>query len=207
VARFLFPLLLVAAGALVVALIRDRRQREQRRLSSLRGSFLHGSPLGGFSPALGLVDLAAPGDAFRLRLPSTWSGGFESSVAASFDCGSGRRLRLDLLTVEPAPASRQTLQDSMAALRPEAERSLESLPNGNLLLKYLEAGGPSADQVVFYWQLARLLPSQPALMAVCAFSVPAEQAGEVFVQADLALLDREIRAASLGTDRRPSPSA
>lgn len=206
-ARFLFPLLLMVAGALVVALIRDRRQRQQRRLSSLRGSFLHGSPLAGSSPARGLLELTAPGDALRLRLPSAWSGGFEGSASASFDCGSGRRLHLDLVTVDPAQASRETLRDSLAALKPEGERSLESLPSGNLLLKYLEARGQNPDQIVFYWRLARLLPSQRALTAVCAFSVPAEQAGEVFVQTDLALLDREIRAASLGTDGRPSASA
>lgn len=198
-ARFLFPLLLVVAGALVVALFRDRREREQQRLSGLRGSFLHGSPLGGYAPARGLSELAAPGDLLRFRLPAAWSGGFEGSVTASFDCGSGRRLRLELLTLEQPQASRQTLADSLGAMRPEPERSLETLPDGKLLLKYLEARGQAPNQqIVFTWHLACLLPSQQAGMAVFAFSVPAEQAGEVFVQADLALLDREIRAAAFG---------
>lgn len=198
--RFLFPLLLAVAGALVLALFRDRREREQRRLASLRGSFLHGSPLGGFSPPRGLAELVAPGDVLHFRLPFAWSGGFEDPATASFDCGSGRRLRLDLLTLEAPQASRQTLLDSLGALKPEPERSLESLPNDSLLLKYLETRGQAPHQrIVFCWHLARLLPSRQAQMAVFAFAVPAGQAGEVFVQADLALLDREVRAARLGS--------
>ena len=187
------------AGALVLALYRDRREREERRASALRGSFLHGSPLGGYAPARGLSELQAPGDLLRFRLPSGWSGGFEDPATASFDCGSGRRLRLDLLALEQPQASRQTLLDSLGAMKPEPERSLETLPNDSLLLKYLETRGQRPDQqIVFCWQLAGLLSSPQARMAVFAFSVPAEQAGEVFVQADLALLDREIRAAAFG---------
>lgn len=191
------PLLLVLAGALVVALYRDRREREERRLSALRGSFLHGSPLGGYAPTRGLSELQAPDGLFRFRLPAVWSGGFEGSVRASFDCGSGRRLRLELLTLEQPQASQQTLEDSLGAMRPEPERSLETLPNGKLLLKYLETRGQRpSQQIVFCWQLAGLLSTPQPRIAAFAFSVPAEQAGEVYVQADLALLDREIRAAT-----------
>ncbi len=192
--RFLAPLLLVLGGALVYALYRDRRDREQKRLSELRGGFLHGAPLGGFAPSGGLVELLAPHDLLRLRLPAGWTGGFEDSTAARFDCGSGRHLRLDLLTLEPA-GGRARLE-ALAASRPEPERSLETLPGGSQLLKYLETRGESSSrQVVFCWQLARWLQSGQARVATFAFSVPAEQAGEVYVRADLALLDREIRAA------------
>ena len=196
--RFLVPLLMVVAGALVVALYRDRREREGRRLSELRGCFLHGAPLAGFAPIGSRVEVADPGLLVRIRLPAGWSGGFEDSKGASFDCGSGRRLRVELLTLEPPGAGGKGLLESLAAARPEAERSLETLPGGLQLLKYLESrGGGSDQQVVFCWQLARLLSSGQARVASFAFSVPGEQAGEVYVRADLALLDREIREAAI----------
>ena len=64
--RLLLPLLLLVAGALVVALVRDRRK------------------------------IQAPGGRLRLRLPAAWAGGFDEPTTASFDCGSGRRLRVEL---------------------------------------------------------------------------------------------------------------
>ena len=97
--RLLLPLLLVVAGALVVALVRDRRAREVLWLSRLRGSFLHGAPLGGVASIASLNEIQAPGGRLRLRLPAAWTGGFDEPTKASFDCGSGRRLRVDLLTV------------------------------------------------------------------------------------------------------------
>jgi hypothetical protein len=197
--RLLLPLLLVVAGALVVALVRDRRGREVLWLSGLRGSFLHGVPLGGFASTGSLTELQAPGGRLRLRLPAAWTGGFDEPTTASFDCGSGRRLRVDLLTVERLGAAGQALIESLAATRPEPERSLETLAGGHLLLKYLEARGQKPNQqVVFCWQLVRSLSSELARVAVFSFIVPREQAGEVFVRADLSLLDREVRNATIG---------
>ena len=197
--RLLLPLLLVVAGALVVALVRDRRAREVLWLSGLRGSFLHGAPLGGVASIASLTELQAPGGWLRLRLPAAWTGGFDEPTMASFDCGSGRRLRVDLLTVERRGAAGQALIESLAATRPEPERSLETLAGGHLLLKYLEARGQKPNpQVVFCWQLVRSLSSELARVAVFSFIVPREQAGEVFVRADLSLLDREVRNATIG---------
>jgi len=196
--RLLLPLLLLVAGALVVALVRDRREREARLLSELRGSFLHGAPLGGFASTGGLTEIQAPGGRLRFRLPAAWIGGFHEPTTASFDCGSGRRLRVDLLTVERRGAGGQALLESLAATRPEPERSLETLERGHLLLKYLEARGQNpSPQVVFCWQLARSLSSEQARVATFSFIVPGEQAGEVFVRADLGLLDREVRNATI----------
>ena len=195
--RLLLPLLLVVAGALVVALVRDRRERERLWLSELRGSFLHGAPPGVFGSTGGLIEHGAPDGRLRLRLPAAWTGGFHEPTTASFDCGSGRRLRVDLRTVEGSGAGGQALLESLAATRPEPERSLETLTGGHLLLKYLEARNPNT-QVTFCWRLARSLSSEQARVAVLSFTVPREQAGEVFVRADLALLDREVRKATLG---------
>ncbi len=195
-ARLLVPLLALVAGLLIVALLRDRKARHQQRLAGLRGTFLHGAPLGGFSPARGVTEVGGPDGALSFRMPSTWSGGFLDPATASFDCGSGRRLRLDLMTLERPLEGAQTLLESLGGLRPEPERSLEALSNGNVLLKCLDIRGRGpTEEIVYCWHLARLLPSRQAHMAVFALSVPAEQAGEVFVQADLALLDREIHAA------------
>ena len=199
--RLLLPLLLLVAGALVVALVRDRRAREVLWLSGLRGSFLHGALLGGVASIGSLTELQAPGGRLRLRLrlPAAWTGGFDEPTTASFDCGSGRRLRVDLLTVERRGATGQALIESLSATRPEPERSLETLAGGHLLLKYLEARGQKPNpQVVFCWQLVRSLSSELARVAVFSFIVPREQAGEVFVRADLSLLDREVRNATIG---------
>ena len=70
---------------------------------------------------------------------------------------------------------------------------------GHLLLKYLKARGQNPNlQVVFCWQLARPLSSEQARVATFSLIVPREQAGEVFVRADLGLLDREVRCARIG---------
>jgi hypothetical protein len=197
--RLLLPLLLVLAGALVVALVRDRRERERRWLSELRGSFLHGAPLGGFASTGGLIELQAPGGRLRLRLPAAWTGGFDEPTTASFDCGSGRRLRVDLLTVAGRGPGGQALLESLAAIRPEPERSLETLASGHLLLKYLEARGRNPNpQVAFCWHIARSRSPEQSRVAVFSFTVPREQAHEIFVRADLALLDREVRNATIG---------
>jgi len=197
--RLLLPLLLVVAGALVFALVRDRRGREVLWLSELRGSFLHGVPLGGFASTGGLIELQAPGGRLRFRLPAAWTGGFDEPTTASFDCGSGRRLRIDLLTVERRGAAGQTPLESLAATRPEPERSLETLAGGHLLLKYLETRGQKPNlQVVFCWHIARSLSPEQSRVAVFSFTVPREQAHEIFVRADLALLDREVRNATIG---------
>jgi hypothetical protein len=194
--RLLFPLLLLVAGALVVALVRDRRERDVLLLAELRDSFLHGAPLGGFASTGGLTELQAPGGLLRFRLPAAWTGGFHEPKTASFDCGSGRRLHVDLRTVERRGG--QALLESLAATRPEPERSLETLARGHLLLKYLEARGQNPNpRVAFCWQLARPLSSEQARVAILSFVVPREQAGEVFVRADLGLLDREVRNATL----------
>ena len=197
--RFVFILLLVAAAALVVALYFDRRGRQDEGLLRLRAAFLHGSPLGGFARQTGLQDVAC--GPLRMRLPQSFLPEPQSDGSLLYRDGSTRvnTLRLEVLALQcTAPASAESLEQELARRKPEKERSLERLGD-RVLLRFLERQREGAQDLIAYcWQLGLPLPPEQARLALLTFKVPAARAGDVVVGADLALLEREIRAATLG---------
>jgi hypothetical protein len=196
-ARFVLVLLLVIAGALVIALVFDHRRRRDDRLSRLRWTFLHGTPLAGHARAVTLSELEHPGG-MRFRAPASWIIETADGARLSGAPGAGRLVRVELVRLEgQSPAAAPSVVAALQSLDVEGERSVETLANGNALMKTVEsATGDKALSAVYAWRLGHPLAQGGMQIAVFRLRVPVETAGEVIVQSDLAILDREIRAAT-----------
>jgi hypothetical protein len=123
-------------------------------------------------------------------------------VAAS---DRGRRVEVDVVPLDGVASGSVT--EALERLPARGERSLEALPNGNVLMKSVEAvRGPGGALAAYTWRLGRATARGGLQMAEFRLCLPVETAAEVIAQADLATLDREVREAAFadGTD---APSA
>jgi hypothetical protein len=193
-ARFVLLVLLVIAGALVVALFLDHRGRRDARFDRLRQAFLHGVPLQGSAHPASLAAVAHP-EGLRFRTPGSWA----IALRPGGDTGpppDGRRC-VEVEVVRLQGTATGSLADALKAIPTEGERSVEALANGHVLMKSLEsghgAGGPLAS---YTWRLGRPVPGGGLQLAVFRLSLPVETAAEVIAQADLATLEREVREAT-----------
>ena len=193
----LLVLLLVVAAALVVALLRDHRRRRDERIDHLRWTFLHGQPLAGHARAAALTEFVHP-SGMRFRAPASWSMRMGDTAVAP--AGASRVVEVEIVRLD-APAGIAAGGDAVAAalraLKVEGERSVEALPSGNVLMKAVEsAGDGKAAVAVYVWRLGHACAGGGIDLAVFRVRVGVEAAAEVIVQSDLAVLDREIRAAT-----------
>jgi hypothetical protein len=193
-ARFVLLLLLVVAGALVMALLSDHRGRRDARFDRLRQAFLHGQPLGGTARPVAVVEVVHPGGV-RLRAPASWAIDLverERPVAKAPAAG-GRRVRVEVVRLEQCAAG--SVVDALAALEPE--RSVELLANGHAFVKSVVPvradGGWAAS---YAWRLARSEPGGGLRIAVFRLQLPVDSASDVIAQSDLATLEREVREAT-----------
>ena len=201
-ARLIFILLLLVGGTLIMALLADRRGKQDARAARLRSSFLHGTPLGGYTQPLEMRE-ASVGGLFRFRVPKRWREGVDPAGGSTFETGGPASpvLRIRVLALErtdrpgaPAPA----LADVLRGLRPGAESTVEELPGGRVLLKCLEVPADrKGEQVVYEWHLGA--PASPPGLCIAQFSLvlPVAAAAELIVQSDVSLLERELREATL----------
>jgi hypothetical protein len=196
-ARLVLVLLLVIAGALVIALVFDHRRRRDDRLSRLRWTFLHGTPLAGHARADTLSEVAHPGG-MRFRAPASWRIETAEGTRLGGAPGDGRLVRVELTRLEgQGPAGTPSVVAALQSLDAVGERSIETLANGNALMKTVEsARGDKALSAVYAWRLGHPLRQGGMQIAVFRLRVPVETAGDVIVQSDLAILDREIRSAT-----------
>jgi hypothetical protein len=196
-ARFVLLILLVIAGALVIALFFDRRSRRDERIDRLRWTFLHGTPLAGYARAAALSELSHPGG-MRFRAPASWTiemaEGTRSSPSAP---GAGRLVGVELVRLEgQGHGGKETAVAALKSLDVEGERAVEALANGNALMKTVESVREGKSLLAVYaWRLGHPLPQGGMQIAVFRIRVPVETAADVIVQSDLAILDREVRAA------------
>ena len=198
-ARLVLVLLLVIAGALVIALFFDHRRRRDDRIDRLRWTFLHGTPLAGHTQAAALSEFVHPGG-MRLRVPASWTiataeGGHASPSGAP---GAGRLVAVEVVHLQGQEASgTPSVVAALKGLDVEGERSVETLANGNVLMKTLESSREGkALLAVYAWRLGHPLPGGGLRIAGFRVRVPVEAAADVIVQSDLAILDREIRGAA-----------
>jgi hypothetical protein len=195
VARLAFLLLLVAAGALLVALLFDHRGRRDVRFDRLRQAFLHGMPLQGGRPgSVSLPEVAHP-DGLRFRAPASWTIDMLQVDRVRPDVpAEGRRVQVEVLQLEGAGP----VADVLKGIPIDGERSVEVLPNGHVLMKSLEAvRGPGVPVASYTWRLARAAPRGGLQLGVFRLRLPLEAAAEVIGQVDLGTLEREIREAVL----------
>lgn len=194
-ARFVLLLLLTLAGALVIALVFDRKSRRDARFDRLRWAFLHGTPLAGYSRAASLVEFVHPGG-LRFRAPASWTIEMvdgERTISAGAGDG-GRRVRLEVLQLE-GPASGSAVE-ALKNMKAEGERSVEVLPSGHVLMKSVDAVRETRGIFASYtWRLGRAESGRRLELAVFHLRVSVEAAAEVIAQSDLAILDRAVRDA------------
>jgi hypothetical protein len=192
--RLILVLALVGiAGALVRALLLDHRGRRDERMDTLRWTFLHGRPLGGHAPGVALTEFVHPGG-LRFRVPASWT--VQADGAALRPTGAGRVVELETRP-GAVPGAVDGVAGALRGLRVEGERATETLASGDVIMKAVESSRDGkAVLAVYTWWLGHARPGGAVDMAVFRVRVPVERAPEVIVQSDLAVLDRELRAAS-----------
>jgi hypothetical protein len=133
----------------------------------------------------------------RFRAPASWT--IDTDPARRGEAATtARRVVVEVLQLEsPAAAGPQAVVAALQGLPAQGERSVEVLPNGHVLMKTVEAVGDRQGLRASYtWHLARAVPGRRLQVAVFRLQLPVAAAGEVFAQADLATLDREVRDAT-----------
>jgi hypothetical protein len=191
-ARLVLLLLLVIAGALVVALVKDRRSRREAAIDGLRWAFVHGTPRSSSRPAT-LTDVVHPGGV-RFRAPASWEVAMVPGAREVPDAPpgtSGRRVLVEVKRLGPAASAVAALE----GLAVEGERSVEALPNGNALMKTLEVVRGERAIACYAWRLALISPDGGVRLAVFRIPLTLEAADDVIAQSDLATMDREVREA------------
>jgi hypothetical protein len=197
-ARFLFILLLVLAGAVATALVFDHRSKRTARVTRLRSAFLHGTPLGGFATSTEMRDVQV--GELRFRVPRRWRDGPSGGEQAVFQVGGpgSPTLLVRLWCLDGAGAAdAAALQAVLRGLRPGRESAVQELAGGAVLLKCLEPTREAgADGVAYEWHLGRAALPNRVQVAQFTLVVTLPAADELTVQSDVSLLEREVRAAS-----------
>jgi hypothetical protein len=205
-ARFVLVLLLVAAGALVIALFFDLRGRRDARFDRLRQSFLHGLPLQGYSRPASLVEIVHP-KGVTFRAPGAWTVDMrEGPPAPAAVPDGGRCVEIEVLHLEGHPSG--SLTDALKSLPAEGGQAVEELPNGHVLMKTVEpTRGPQGLLATYTWRLGHATPGHGFQLAVFRLRLPVETAAEVIAQVDLATLEREVREATFSESTGVPPGA
>jgi hypothetical protein len=194
--RILIVLLALAATWWVV--LHVGRQRSRDTVARARADFL-GAPEPEPLEASGLNPIEYRGGLVRLRIPETWTEEYGADGGAAFSDPASRQrvLRLHTITAEkPGRAGRDDLAFLLGSLRPPGECVLTSLPDGQLLLKHVDAGREAgADVILYTWQLARSVSADKARIAVFTLAVAAEDASSALTSDDRRRVERIVRAA------------
>lgn len=198
-----FVLLLAAMAATWWFFARQRRERSRDTVARARADFL-AAPEPEPLDARGMKPIAYRGGLVRLHVPEAWREEYGSEGGATFSdpASSDRALRLQTITAEKrGGAGPEELAFLLGSLRPAGECALTSLPDGQLLLKYVDAGREAgADVVLYTWQLARSVSGGRARIAVFTLAVAAQQAFTALTNDDRRRVERIVRAARIAED-------
>jgi hypothetical protein len=137
------------------------------------------------------------GGLVTFRIPSHWREEYEPDGGGTFyneDPDSGT-LRLNVLTAKaPMPITTQSAPDILAGLV-HTSAAAEPLANNCALVRYEqrteEQGHPL---IITFWSVAQPLPPSHARIATFSYTMRAHQRNDPQFQAELEMLDREIRA-------------
>jgi hypothetical protein len=193
-------ILLLAMAATWWFFARRRREASRDAVARARADFLAAAepePLDG----RGMKEIVYRGGLVRLRVPETWSEQYEPEGGATFQDPASRERALHLRTItaeRPGRAGRDELAFLLGSLRPAGECALSSLPDGQLLLKHVDAGREAGvDMVLYTWQLARSVSADRARIAVFTLAVPAADASSALTNDDRRRVERIVRAARI----------
>jgi hypothetical protein len=194
--RLVLILAVIGAAGTYLILFLDRRRRE--RVAQLRSAFLVSRPEPREqAPALKEVQLR--NGTLRFRVPQSWAEEYPDPDSAAFRAqGGGRVLRVATATIPCPPGG---LGDALRA-RAEEPTALETLASGDLLLKSLTVDRGNEGEVVRYrWIVGRPIPDARARIATFTLVVPLSSAGDVFTRDEVALVERQVRAAEISYPR------
>ncbi len=172
------------------------RERTRDSVARARADFL-GAPEPEPLDARGLKEIEYRGGLVRFRIPETWTEEYGAEGGAAFSDPASRQrvLRLHTITAEkPGRAGREELAFLLGSLRPPGECVLATLPDGQLLLKHVDAG---AGGLLYTWQLARSVSPDKARIAVFTLAVAAEDALSAITRDDRRRVERIVRAARI----------
>ncbi|HET9317667.1 MAG TPA: hypothetical protein VFQ51_18890 [Vicinamibacteria bacterium] len=197
-----FVILLAAMAATWWFFARQRRERSRDAVARARADFL-AAPEPEPLDTRGMKEIVYRGGLVWLLLPEAWreEHGPEGGATFSDPASSDRALRLNTITAEKRGAGPEELAFLLGSLRPAGECTLTSLPDGQLLLKHVDAGREAgADVVLYTWQLARSVSGGRARIAVFTLAVAAEQASSALTNDDRRRVERIVRAARIAED-------
>ena len=139
------------------------------------------------------------GGIVTFRIPANWCDEYEPQGGGTFydDTPDSGTLRLNVITAKaPMPITSESAPDILAGLV-RASGDPESLANNCALIRYEqrteEQGHPL---LVTFWSVAQPLPPNHARVATFSYTTRAHQRNDLSFQAELEMLDREIRAAT-----------
>jgi hypothetical protein len=148
-------------------------------------------------------DVAWGDGALAFRVPAHWREAEESDGTRTFYDASAEtgvlRVKLFTFTSEQTVGPREARRQ-LAAIDPVPGQRLEELPTGATLRTHreeAEAGGERA--VMHLWLLARADPPHRLRLAVFSLSVPETRALDLESRRVVRAIDREVRAARIGT--------
>jgi hypothetical protein len=196
-------LLALVAGVLGYLAVRWRREKREDALARARAAFLvrtaaPASP-GREAPALDEVTLA--GGRLLIRVPRAWGRQMrEGQTAFEARASSGRRLRVDVETKPgDGPVTAEEIARTLRESAPGREGAIEVLDGDRVLLKHVQRDdGPDGPHLLYRWELRSPASGAGTVVASIALRVPGE-ATDAITEDDLRLLEREVRAAHLGT--------
>jgi hypothetical protein len=139
------------------------------------------------------------GGVVTFRVPSNWREEYEPDGGGTFyeDNPDSGTLRLNVITAKaPMPITLESAPDILAGLVATSERS-ETLANNCAVVRYEQRAEEQGHPLLItYWSVAQPLPPNHARVATFSYTLRAHQRKDSQVQAELDMLDREIRAAT-----------
>jgi len=139
------------------------------------------------------------GGVVRFRVPAGWTEESDESGGTYYaDQPDSGTLRLNVLTFQgpalPPPP------DLLRALK-DKPNPAELLPSGVAFVSYSEDLEEETERLfVQHWELAQAVAPRHLRLVVFSYTLPKGRAEEPAVREELALLDREIRAAVLSSE-------
>jgi hypothetical protein len=152
----------------------------------------------------GMKAIRYRGGLVNFRIPAHWTEEYQEEGGGTFydpDNDDGT-LRLNVLTL--ASKSPVTTRSAWTLLEPRREQHqgvLADLGDGNALLRYTETVEEDGDDLVIHsWQIANVVPPKHLRVAVFSYTVSAELADDEDVAAEIAMLDKELKACTFAKE-------
>jgi hypothetical protein len=140
------------------------------------------------------------GGIVEFRIPASWREEYDENGGGTFyeDGNESAIFRLSLMTFKsPTPTTTLSSVEALKVTRQAENRTVETLANGNALLRYTEAGTEQGNKLkIMYWQVANIVPPEHVRIAVFSYTILESQENEKKFKDEITLLDSEIRSAA-----------